>query len=186
MQEEENPTGVSRIKGASVSVCQCGKCMYADKGKSQAATSAKNGVSCVWSRGAPKSWSCRVKSKLVPSPPPPPPWGRCGPLQELQSCICATNGHNLHSVADKQAGTGAGSVRVCYSWVCSWHYRLSRVIAHTATCPLSHTHCPGLPPAGSQWEGRTYPLQLWSQGKQAHNRSCLLAFLRPRTPTRGQ
>lgn len=178
MQEEENSTGVSRIERASVST----KWLFVSVGsvcgqREKPGSNSKDGVSCMWCRGTPKSWSCRVKSKLVP-------WVR--PPQELQSCICAVSGHDLHRVADRQAGAGAGRVRVCYSSVCSWHYRLSRVIAHSTTCPLTHSHCPGLPPAGSQLEGRPNPLQLWSRGKHVCNRSCLLAFLRPRTPTRGQ
>lgn len=176
--QEENPTGVSRIERASIPA----KWLFVGVGsvcgqREKPGSNSKDGVSCVWCRGTPKSWSCRVKSKLVP-------WVR--PPQELQSCICAVSGHDLHRVADRQAGTGAGRVRVCYSSVCSWHYRLSRVIAHSTTCPLTHSHCPGLPPAGSQSEGRSNPLQLWSRGKHVCNRSCLLAFLRPRTPTRGQ
>lgn len=86
--------------------------VYSDKGKSQAATSAKNGVSCVWSRRATQILIMQVKSKLVP---PHPGEATVGPCRSYR----ATNGHDLHSVADKQAGTGAGRVRVCYSSVCS-------------------------------------------------------------------
>lgn len=66
--------------------------MYADKGESQTANSAKNGFSCMWARGTPKHLLCRIKSKLVPQVKPL--WA----LNELHSCICIINVHYWHSV----------------------------------------------------------------------------------------